>query len=100
METQLNWNYKKLFTSSLEENTVYNLVYNYSATSGGELYLNGILQSTDSTTGNISTVGKTYNYFGANGDSWRYWNKDIKNLVIYNRTLSAEEINTNYDILK
>lgn len=68
---------------------------------GIKLYLNGILISEVTATGNINFVD-SYNFMIAKSlpDSNRYFKGTISNFIIYNRVLTNDEIRQNYEIDK
>jgi hypothetical protein len=88
-----NWNIVTSSTNVTNGNWYYcTVVYN---TSGTFLYLNSVLNASNSTTGNMNTplgfrIGSDIN--GGNN-----WNGSVSNVQIYNRALSESEIKQNFE---
>ena len=87
---------QSLSTPTISTNTWYNVVFvreGNSITGGYKAYLNGVLYGnantgTWSTTANLSVGGRT--------DATQFLNGNISQALIYNRALSATEIQQNY----
>ncbi len=64
---------------------------------GGKMYLNGSLDQTDNSNGKVDLVSTAKTYLGKEGrhnsSDWYYSGK-VDDLKIYNRALSASEIQT------
>jgi hypothetical protein len=63
------------------------------------LYVNSQLDSTFSRTGNIPTSTSTI-FIGYSGFSSEYFNGNVSQVQIYNRALSATEVQRNYEALR
>ena len=64
---------------------------------GGKLYLNGSLDQTDNSNGKVDLVSTAKTYLGKEGrnnSSDYYYSGKVDDLKIYNRALSASEIQT------
>ena len=81
----------------LSANIWYNITVCWSATSS-ELYTNGILSSQDTTMA-TRTVPATLNIGGGNAGNTKF-NGFISIVQIYNRALTADEVQQNYNALK
>jgi hypothetical protein len=67
------------------------------------LYINGVLVNSDSQTGTLNTNanGMSIGVFGGfNGVRGYYYNGNISSVKVYNRALTAEEVQQNYNALK
>ncbi|NOQ56146.1 MAG: hypothetical protein GQ477_05075, partial [Nanohaloarchaea archaeon] len=88
-------------STSISKDIWYYLVATWNATEAN-LYKNGILVSTDNTwSGTINKTGwfpnRLFN-IGTNADATlRYWNGTIDELRVWNRALTAAEINASYN---
>ncbi len=83
--------------TNLSFNQWYHIVWTYDANGGSNnrrIYINGILNNSDTKTGNYNT---TYTSFtiGIYNSSWP-WDGYIKSANIYNRALSSQEILSMY----
>ena len=95
---------------SIANNTWYNLIITYNASSGFVLYLNGVQKSTSSTTGTFadSNIGDVNNRLlgclrddaSDNTTKNRFFDGEISLCRIYNRDLTASEAKQNYDAYK
>ena len=62
---------------------------------GGKMYLNGSLDQTDNSNGKVNLLSTNKTYLGKDGrDNIRYYTGKVDDLKIYNRALSASEIQT------
>jgi hypothetical protein len=87
-----SWN----FTPGQIYNTV--LTYNYSTGFVG-FYLNGLLYNSSTRTGTSLSTPQRLFVFSRNG-STLYQKGQLFNIMAYNKSLSAQEINQNYNALK
>ena len=90
------------FTSISDSTTLNSWFYVYNPTVGSNLYRNSTLVTTDATTGSSSTTNLTNYYIGRRGnDSNRYVsNTNVYSLKLYNRALSAAEVQQNFNALR
>jgi hypothetical protein len=88
-----NWNVITSSTNVTNGNWYHcTVVYN---TSGTFLYLNSILNASNSVTGNLNTpLGFR---IGSDISGTNNWNGSVSNVQIYNRALSSNEINQNFE---
>jgi hypothetical protein len=87
--------------TALSANTIYNATV--TKTSGSEFYtfyLNGVADGTNTWTGGSYTITNTVlngsSNIGGNTFSGQYLKGNLYNMLIYNRALSASEINQNF----
>jgi len=83
---------------SIGTNTWYHFVLTHNSQTGGSLYINGVLVSTNNLAGDLCNTTNPI-YIGADnfGTSlWRYFNGKIDDIGIWNRTLTQEEITNLY----
>lgn len=91
--------------ATLSTNTWYFVAMTYNPTDGLKGYVNGVLDGSASPNGNPVT-GSTFIQIGSHhqaltgGGSGRYWNGYISNVMVYNRVLTAQEIQQNYNAQK
>lgn len=84
--------------NQLTTNVWYNIVFTHDATTGGKIYVNGILISSNNIGGNICTnqnnllIGADSNQ----GNLFRFFNGKIDDIGVWNRALTQEEITNNY----
>ena len=80
----------------------YQVVATY--TSGARrLYINGVLVNSDTRTGTITTNGGGMSigvYGGFSGSREYYYNGNLSNCKVYNRALTADEVNQNFQALR
>jgi hypothetical protein len=81
-------------TNSLQNNTWYHVAFTYDG-NNVKIFINGVLDSTTSYTGNIVTSGNVLRI--GRGDPADYFNGTIDNVKIWDRALTAEEIKTDFD---
>lgn len=85
-------------TTTIQPDTYYNIAFTYQPGTF-KIYLNGALDTTASI-----TIPATYYDYIMIGDldlvTRRIWKGDINNAMFYNRTLSDQEIQQNYNALK
>jgi hypothetical protein len=88
-----NWNTITSSTNVTNGNWYHcTVVYN---TSGTFLYLNSVLNASNSATGNLNTpLGFR---IGSDISGTNNWNGSVSNVQIYNRALSSNEINQNFE---
>jgi hypothetical protein len=88
-----NWNVITSSTNVTNGNWYHcTVVYN---TSGTFLYLNSVLNASNSATGNLNTpLGFR---IGSDISGTNNWNGSVSNVQIYNRALSSNEINQNFE---
>jgi len=88
--------------STLSTGTWYNMLVTYNSSSGYILYQNGTSVDTSSTTGSISSFTNINPEIGSLtiGQGTRYYDGKISQILIYNRALTASEIQRNYNALK
>jgi hypothetical protein len=83
----------------LSTNTWYHVVFTHDATSGGNIYVNGVLISSNNTSGNICSNQNNL-FFGADinfGSLYRYFSGKLDDIGMWNRALSQEEITNLYN---
>ena len=96
---------------SIQNNIWYNLIATYDSSSGFVLYLNGVQKSTSSTTGTIGTPGSAFDsnnkLIGCVSDNTgsvnfrdRFFDGKISICRIYNKVLTASEVEHNFDAMK
>ncbi len=86
-----------------------NKVYDITGTFDGsqiKLYINGVLKATSTATGKINgpkentVLGIAVNTIGSNPDSWsKYANMNVHSVKVYERALTQEEIQQNYNAM-
>jgi hypothetical protein len=84
--------------NQLATNVWYNIVFTHDATTGGKIYVNGILVSYNDIGGNICTNQNNL-IFGADsnqGNLFRFFNGKIDDIGIWNRALTQDEISNLY----
>jgi hypothetical protein len=88
-----NWNTITSSTNVTNGNWYHcTVVYN---TSGTFLYLNSVLNASNSATGNLNTLLGFR--IGSDISGTNNWNGSVSNVQIYNRALSSNEINQNFE---
>ena len=96
---------------SIDNNIWYNVIITYDSSSGFVLYLNGVQKSTSSTTGTIGTPGSAFDsnnkLIGCVSDNTgsvnfrdRFFDGKISICRIYNKVLTASEVEHNFDAMK
>ena len=91
--------------SQIQTNTVYNFTTTYN-NGTGSLYQNGVLVNTVvNSTSTLYNINQNNFFIGGDsrynpGDAGRYFNGLVYNAKIYNRALSATEVQQNYNALK
>jgi hypothetical protein len=89
------------FTSLSDANSMNNWCYTYSSTLGGKLFRNGILITSNSSTGSISRNTTPNVFIGRRTlNAIRVTSCIFYNVVMYNRALSAQEVLQNYNTTK
>ena len=88
--------------SALSNGTWYNMFVTYNSSSGYILYQNGTSVDTSNTTGSITSFTNTDIRIGGSGGagSTRYYDGKISQTLIYNKTLTAAEVEQSYNALK
>jgi len=81
-------------TSRIWDNTWYHIVCTYGASSAGEIYIDGVLDASNSTLGGSKPSG--YLSIGGRTGSADYFIGYLEDLRIYDRVLSATEVATIY----
>ena len=84
--------------TSLLLNTWYFGVVTFNTTTGWSLYVNGNLESTSSSTTTFSGTGGIL--IGAYDDAQNLWDGRIAMASVYNRVLSPQEVQQNYNATK
>jgi hypothetical protein len=85
-------------TTNVADGRWYYVTYNQTSTSNRSLYVNAILESNNTT--NITGHSVTNAYIGANnnnGTMVQFGNNNVSQLICYNRALSSNEINQNFE---
>ena len=85
-------------TYPLVINTWYHVCVTYN-NGNPSIYINGILNNTTAGTISFSSLA-TNNDIGRLGDGRQYFNGKISNIQVYNRALSATEVQQNYNASK
>ena len=86
-----------LFTSTADANSTNFWCYTYSSTGGGKLYRNGNLITSTATTGSITRSTTPDVFIGRRfGNSARITSCIFYNISVYNKALTAAEIQQNY----
>jgi uncharacterized protein (TIGR02145 family) len=84
--------------TAISANSWYHFVFIHDATSGGKLYINGVLYSTNTSLGalcnstNAIHIGADMN----NGNLYRFFGGKLDDFGLWNRTLTAQEISNLY----
>jgi hypothetical protein len=87
--------------STLSTGTWYNMLVTYNSSSGYILYQNGTSVDTSSTTGSISSFNDLNPQIGSlTIQGTRYYDGKISQILIYNKALTASEVQQNYNSLK
>jgi hypothetical protein len=89
-----------LFTSLSDANSMNFWCYTYSSTSGGNLYRNGNLIVSNETTGSIIRSTTPNVFIGRRTNLVRVTNCIFHNVSMYNRALTAAEVQQNFNALK
>lgn len=94
---------------SINNNTWYNVIVTYDSSSGFVLYLNGVQESTSSTTGNITAgsfdtsnklIGCLIDNSSNSNFQDRFFDGKISVCRIYNKVLTATEAQQNYNAVE
>jgi hypothetical protein len=100
-QTRLRINYNNVATvnlGNLIDNTTYNLVITYNGATT-LMYVNGMsIGSSTAMTGNLNS--RTFGYVGSTAQSSEFLNGRVFQTLLYNRALSAQEIQQNYNATK
>ena len=87
--------------STLSTGTWYNMFVTYDSSSGYILYQNGTSVDTSSTTGSISSFTNVDPQIGSLTVSGsRYYDGKISQTLLYNKVLTAAEVQQNFDAIK
>ena len=78
----------------------YHVLFTYDATTGGCLYVNGVLENSDNTIGNHEKGTNFSIKLGYDSNLSNYMNGKIPIAKIYNRALTPQEVLQNYNALK
>jgi hypothetical protein len=84
--------------TAISSNTWYHFVFIHDATSGGKMYINGVLYSTNTSIGALCNSTNAIN-IGAdinNGSLYRFFGGKLDDFGLWNRSLSAQEISNLY----
>lgn len=85
--------------NSLDTDLWYHVVFTHDITTGGNIYVNGVLISSNNTSGDICSNQNDL-LFGADnnlGSLWRYFNGKLDDIGMWNRALSQSEITSLYN---
>ena len=86
-------------TSTLPTGNYTHLVFTYNATSGGKAYFNGNLEGSGSPNFTAQEWSSSW-YIGQRGNNTFYYDGSLPVTKIYNRALSAQEVQQNYKAYK
>jgi hypothetical protein len=85
-------------TTTISANTWYCGAVTFNTTSGWNLYLNGALENTNSSTTAFTGNGEIL--IGAYGTGSNVFSGNISNIQVYNRAFSAAEVKQNFNALR
>ena len=86
--------------SALSTGVWYNMCVTYNSSSGYILYQNGTSVDTSNTTGSITVSGSGSAIIGALSTTSRFYDGKISQTLLYNKALTAAEVQQNYNSLK
>ena len=88
--------YTQTGTTNIADNTWHFAAFTYNGTTI-KLYVDGIVQVTTNTIGNITHDASPFN-IGARNTNGDFFNGAIDDVAIWNRSLTAQEINTSMNV--
>ena len=86
--------------SALSTGVWYNMCVTYNSSSGYILYQNGTSVDTSNITGSITVSGSGSAIIGALSTTSRFYDGKISQTLLYNKVLTAAEVQQNYNSLK
>ncbi|SFB99149.1 Por secretion system C-terminal sorting domain-containing protein [Flexibacter flexilis DSM 6793] len=81
--------------TSIQAGTWVHIAAVYDQTSGGKLYINGVLDNSLASTGNLVYNNRKI-YIGGNGIDNHYFRGNIDEVLVYNRAITAAEVSQIY----
>ena len=83
--------------TTLLSDTWYHLACTYDTSQGMKIYINGVLDNSNSNTGTISATAITGRHIGTYQDLLNFFDGNISMLSVYNRYLSQSDVDTLYN---